>query len=428
FSESSYKLLDFLSGASTSKQLEVECKTKTERKITVSFSCSIFSKNTLDSQEFLWIGRDVTQQKKLELQLYQQLEQNRLLIEMTQRIRQSLSLENIIQTTVIEVRKLLKVEGVLCYRFSEENNGYILAHSFISNLIRKFQAASQNILIPNHFLPILEQGIITRVDDFNRSHLTTNLRKFRSRFDINSELIIPIIFQDFPIQSASQNNLWGVLIAYQFHRNRRWEEWEILLLEQLTTSIAVAIKQAELYEKLQIGNQELEQMTITDHLTLVVNRKFFDETLLKEWQRMRRESAPLSLILCDLDYFKRYNDTYGRLAGDTCLQEIAQTLNKIGRRSGDLVARYDGEKFAILLPKTDLEGAIFVSEQICSRVRSLQIPNDNSEISSYLTISVGVSSIIPEVPLVPKTLILRADQALHEAKINGGDRVFSAVN
>lgn len=426
-SENTVNLSDLLLDETYYNSFEVYCKTKTGREIIISFSCSILSRNPFECQELLWIGRDITKRKQLELQLNHQLEQNRLLSGMTQRIRQSLSLEQILQTTVAEVRRLLKVDSVLFYHFVSKNKGDIVANSSFS-LENKIDQLPGNVLIPPYFLPILEPGIIVSIDDENQAHLDSEIYKIWLEWGITSELIIPIITQNNSIELRTKNKLWGVLIACQLNQDRRWEKWEIRLLEQLATPIAVAIQQAELYERLKTANQELKKMAMTDGLTLVANHRFFEEMLSKEWNRLRREAGNLSLILCDVDYFKRYNDTYGHLAGDACLKKVAQALLEAVKRSGDLVARYGGEEFAILLPKTDLQGATLIAETVCSVVRSLQIPHENSPIEPYVTISLGVASTIPEPPLTPETLILRADLALYEAKNNGRNRVYTAPN
>jgi diguanylate cyclase (GGDEF)-like protein/PAS domain S-box-containing protein len=429
-SKNTMDLSDFILEKMHHNSFEVYCKTKTGKEIIISFSCSIFSRSPFERQELLWIGRDITKQKQLEQQLHHQLEQNNLLTGMTQRIRQSLSLEQILKTTVREVRQLLKVNGVLFYQITPKNEGNIEANSFSLNLAKQFNNLPKEALVPPYFLSVLEEGIIISIDDLNQSFLSANLRDWWLELGIYSELIIPIITKTSSISSlsSSEKKLWGMLIACQLTQSRRWEKWEVHLLEQLATPIAVAIQQAELYEQLKIANLELEKMAMTDGLTLVANRRFFDKIISQEWNRLRREVGTLSLIICDIDYFKRYNDIYGHLAGDSCLKKVAQVLQEEVKRSGDLVARYGGEKFAILLPKTDLEGAILVSEMICSKVRSLQIPHEKSLVAPYVTISIGVASTIPEPPLMPKTLILRADQALYEAKKNGRDRVFVAAN
>ncbi|HBK22287.1 MAG TPA: diguanylate cyclase, partial [Planktothrix sp. UBA10369] len=202
--------------------------------------------------------------------------------------------------------------------------------------------------------------------------------------------------------------------------------WEINLLEELALQIAIALQQAELYEKLQIANQELEQFAIEDGLTKLANRRHFDRVLDQEWNRCRREGKSLSLFLLDIDYFKQYNDHYGHLAGDICLQQVAQVLQNVIQRNPNLVARYGGEEFAVILPNTDSNGIVHLAEKIRQAVEALQVEHLKSGVSNYVTISIGVASLIPVEVLTPKTLICNADQALYKAKNNGRNCIVIA--
>ncbi|UBF24076.1 PleD family two-component system response regulator [Kovacikia minuta CCNUW1] len=174
---------------------------------------------------------------------------------------------------------------------------------------------------------------------------------------------------------------------------------------------------------LQAANQELQRLANLDGLTQVANRRRFDEYLEQEWRRLNREQSPLSLILCDVDFFKSYNDTYGHQAGDDCLRSIAHVLQTAATRPADVVARYGGEEFAIILPNTALEGAMQVAAEIQAGVKQLQIVHQDSQISPYVTLSLGVAMIIPRLGVSPAALIAAADQALYRAKANGRDRI-----
>ena len=125
--------------------------------------------------------------------------------------------------------------------------------------------------------------------------------------------------------------------------------------------------------RLAIANRELQQLALEDGLTRLANRRCFDEQLADEWQRLAREQQPLSLILCDLDHFKRYNDTFGHPAGDRCLIRVARALLNGPQRPADLVARYGGEEFAIVLPNTDSYGAWRIAQKIHRNIRALKI-------------------------------------------------------
>ncbi|MGA7934067.1 MAG: PleD family two-component system response regulator [Kovacikia sp.] len=175
---------------------------------------------------------------------------------------------------------------------------------------------------------------------------------------------------------------------------------------------------------LQTANQELQRLANLDGLTQVANRRRFDEYLEQEWRRLQREQSPLSLILCDVDFFKRYNDTYGHQAGDDCLRTIAKALQVAASRPADVVARYGGEEFALILPSTPLEGAVQVARDIQSGIKQLQLEHRGSRISPFITLSLGVTTIIPEPGLSSALLVAAADHALYQAKAEGRDRII----
>jgi diguanylate cyclase (GGDEF)-like protein len=187
-------------------------------------------------------------------------------------------------------------------------------------------------------------------------------------------------------------------------------------LEQLESAI-FDNKKAEI-ELLEM-NAKLHQVATTDGLTQVANRYCFDRYLQQEWQRSIRDRRPLSFILCDVDFFKQYNDHYGHQAGDECLQQVAQAIRKAVKRPADLVARYGGEEFVVILPETNQAGAIKVAERIQLELKKLQIPHAKSKVSDSVTLSLGLSSIIPSQVSSPDELVAEADAKLYEAKKSG---------
>ncbi len=176
-------------------------------------------------------------------------------------------------------------------------------------------------------------------------------------------------------------------------------------------------------EELRQANQKLRDLSISDSLTQIANRRRFDECLDTEWKRLIREENSLSLILCDIDYFKFYNDTYGHQAGDDCLVTVAQTIKKNVKRPADLVARYGGEEFAVILPNTPAEGAMHLAEAIRAKILGLKIPHASSKIDQYITLSLGVACAVPQSNSLPENIIAAADKALYEAKEKGRNRV-----
>jgi diguanylate cyclase (GGDEF)-like protein len=174
--------------------------------------------------------------------------------------------------------------------------------------------------------------------------------------------------------------------------------------------------------ELESANRELQRLASIDGLTKIANRRCFDKILESEWRRMTRDKQPLSLILCDIDFFKLYNDTYGHQGGDECLKAVAEILARNARRGGDVAARYGGEEFAVILPRTDARGAMRVAELIHSDLKAKAIRHAGSNVSKFVTISIGVAIAVSDTELSIEGLIGNADRALYQAKLEGRDR------
>jgi diguanylate cyclase (GGDEF)-like protein len=190
--------------------------------------------------------------------------------------------------------------------------------------------------------------------------------------------------------------------------------------EQLTTySQNLEVEVSKRTAALKQANQELHRLAMLDGLTRVANRRHFDEYLQQQWTLLTRLQQPLSLILVDVDEFKLYNDHYGHLAGDDCLKHMAQAISDAIMRPTDLVTRYGGEEFAIVLPFTTLDGAKQVAKTVKSAVYNLKLPHAKSSVSDRLTLSLGISCMVPQPEVSLKTLISTADVALYQAKGKG---------
>ena len=176
-------------------------------------------------------------------------------------------------------------------------------------------------------------------------------------------------------------------------------------------------KQAEI--KLKKLNRKLERLATIDSLTQVSNRREFNRYLNQEWFRHRRNRRPFSLIMCDVDFFKGFNDAYGHSAGDDCLFAVAQAIRSNLKRAPDFVARYGGEEFVVILPETDAKGALHVAESIRRQVFTLGIEHNVSAVAPVVTISLGVSTIVPEGTIDPEFFVNTADKALYQAKSKG---------
>jgi len=202
-----------------------------------------------------------------------------------------------------------------------------------------------------------------------------------------------------------------------------WQQEEVRVVPVTEDEVLVMIRditnRKRIEAELRAANERLEKLSLTDPLTTLANRRRLGDYLQHEWQRSLREQEPLSFILFDLDFFKRFNDTYGHQQGDDCLYQVAQAVTTVVSRSSDLVARYGGEEFAVVLSNTQLKGAFTIAQRICKAIRALQIPHISSEADQIVTASLGVSATVPTQGSKPNVLIRQADQALYAAKQAG---------
>jgi diguanylate cyclase (GGDEF)-like protein len=202
--------------------------------------------------------------------------------------------------------------------------------------------------------------------------------------------------------------LWGGLFASIF----------------LAGYVSIGIRRARLIDNLA---RDLDRMSREDPLTSIANRRVFDLRLRREWQQSTRTGAPMSLLMIDIDHFKRFNDSLGHQAGDECLKRVAGVLAETAARSTDLPARYGGEEFAVVLPVTDEAGAEQVAKTILYRVQRLNVLHPDSKTAPHVTISIGVATLIATSAKAESELVKVADRALYRAKKQGRNRVVVAV-
>ncbi len=194
------------------------------------------------------------------------------------------------------------------------------------------------------------------------------------------------------------------------------------LLEEKTRELdAKILELEELQHRLEESNKKLQHLSSVDGLTGLFNRRHFDDIFVAEWKSAVRRKKPMSIIIIDIDNFKAYNDSYGHIAGDICLQQVAKGLLCALRRPNDMVCRYGGEEFTVILPDADVIGAELVANRMRESVKGLQIPHSSSSTGGYLTISLGISTIIPEHGQSATVLLDAADKALYRAKAEGRD-------
>ena len=209
-------------------------------------------------------------------------------------------------------------------------------------------------------------------------------------------------------------NIIGMISSFFYEKHQR----NLFLLSSL-----IVIERKEL-EK---ANKKLKELSIKDPLTKIANRRFFSEFYKREWKRALRHNQPISIIMLDIDYFKKYNDSLGHQKGDKVLYQIAKTLNNFTRRAGDLVARYGGEEFIIVLSGTNNTYAFEIAEKIKQKISELKIHHPDSNVSNYLTLSFGISTTIPNKQKDFEDLIKKADDNLYKAKDKGRNRIENSI-
>lgn len=378
----------------------------------------------------LVVSTDITERQEAEQELWSHAERERMLRAIVQSLHECIDLEQVLECTVNQIREFLVSDRALIYRLENDGNyrvvmesvsppwqpllGTTINYSGLSEVITEMAAANY-----------LKIWSISNVD---KANIPINLRNKLDGLQVKSKLILPIIHRHPDLRSQpteSPNCLWGLLVIHQCDNTRGWQPEEIEALRSIATPIAVAIQQGELHAKLQTVNQELERLASLDGLTGVANRRQFDLHLKREWQRLLRETAPISVIMCDVDFFKAYNDTYGHQMGDECLKQIAKILENCAQRSTDLASRYGGEEFVIVLPNTGIKGALQVADKIQHQIRALEIEHQKSEVSGYVTLSLGVACQVPNHDRSPESLIKLADAALYEAKSKGRNCIIA---
>lgn len=393
------------------EEMEIQFLTKTEKILDISLKCSRLPRESYHSPDYIYVGRDITGKKQEERQMKLLLHRDQLLGMITRQIRQSLELKTILETTVTIIRQVFDSDRVLIYQLQSENDNIqvealapntpsLIAKNY--NLPPAWETLSETDFWEG-FIGILEQD----QNDPNNGWQT-----WLYHYGIKTCVMIPILLSN----NGYEPSLWGFLMIHQYHYSRLWEDWEIDLLKQFSEQLSIAIQQAQLY-------QQVQSLAISDGLTQLANRRYFNQYLIQEWQRHIREQNPIALILCDIDYFKQYNDTHGHLEGDRCLKAVSQCLQQAIQRPSDLVARYGGEEFAVILPNTDPEGALIVGHRLQQVMTSANIPHGRSNLSPYVTISLGVSCVIPSIHSPSEILIDLADQALYQAKKQGRNQL-----
>jgi|GEM_PF-2161107 len=323
----------------------------------------------------------------------------------------------------------------------------------ISNVVKS--SAHETLLTVSRKLVLHRVSCLVVVDDLSQRPIgmvtERDMVRLRS-MELNFEVITVRTAMSQPIITASPNDsLWVIHQQMQSHKVRRLplvksngalaglvtqtqmlellnpsEIYQVMRQMQATIDRQTADLQ-QLNRALKATNEELRRLVSIDELTQIQNRRSLNHHLEKEWRRALREQLPIAFILCDVDEFKAYNDTYGHGGGDECLLQVAQTLKRGVTRSHDVVARYGGEEFAILLPETDLAGAKRVARSLLTAINTLALPHEGSHVAPHLTLSLGVVAVPQAQHTTLDAMLSEADRLLYCSKARGRNTYTAGV-
>lgn len=362
--------------------------------------------------------RHAIDRHQVEQQLLRQAQYDRLLVQITQHIHQSLDLATILEAAVKDVRELLGCDRVLIYRFLEDWRGIMDVEAVIPPWLSALGDVVGDSCFTERYIEAYKRGRIHVVNDLDTAPVTSCYRDLLAHYQVKANLVVPIIVE---------GRLWGLLICHQCAHPRDWQDSEIELIKQISTQLAIAILQAELYQKAQAEIQERKAIEAQllyqarhDRLTHLPNRWFFEEQLRLTLSYAAEHPKYHYAVLClDIDRFKTLNDSLGHGTGDLFLQAFAQRLTRCVSPQ-DVVARLGGDEFAVLL--NDIEGiehAQAIAHQLQDR---LNHPFEIDHYTLYSTVSIGLVMGNPHYTS-SEELLRDADMAMYHAKTKGHNRI-----
>lgn len=258
---------------------------------------------------------------------------------------------------------------------------------------------------------------------FQRLTVVSPIKEIRELSQSFNNMITRLFTNFDKLQATNEQLIKAekILANYNKELEERVSERTLALQQEIKERKKTEEHLRKTESELRKANTMLKNLSRIDTLTQVANRRMFDEHLEREWRRSTREKQPLTLMMIDVDFFKRYNDHYGHQAGDKCLQKVSKILKEVVNRPMDLVARYGGEEFVIILANTDEEGAVSIAQKMQSRIQQASIVHEKSDYH-ILTMSIGIATARPDLSTKSNSLVAQADKALYQAKHNGRNR------
>lgn len=320
--------------------------------------------------------------------------------------------EKAVMTVIKEITKRKSMERAL--RESEEQYRFIAENS--SDMIGRLSREGKIIYISPSCKRILGYRNVELIGTNLYDKIHPEDRQYLFKQYGNPNELSGIVASSYRILNKNGNYIWAETTVRPVKDKSGKSSGMMFATRDVTARRTIE-------NQLRESNSLLRKLSSLDGLTEIYNRRAFDEFLLTEWDFACKHKTPLSLVLLDIDYFKQYNDTYGHIQGDECLKSVARELERFFHEKGYFAARYGGEEFAVVLPNTNAQKASQIAEEFQSVIKMMKIEHSNSKVSGIVTISIGLSCIIPMKQNDTKLLLELADRALYKAKQNGRNRI-----
>lgn len=420
------QLCSYKNLAKKEERYEIKLHHKGGKFVWVKLSINVLRDGDNQFKGYLCRAIDITDSKRMEKEIKQQNRREESLNRLTQVMRSSLNLKIVFSAAVEEIGKLFPVLSVQIVQYLSDEQRWLSWAEYRSPGA-DFTANSPESLEP---IKNLDHPRLLRFDGRNPvqtdrenpsiplkvpAHLTASSASHKKvKIDKNKidEFVQNCPGAWLPVPLYSHSEIWGSLSLVMQNPGHSWQESDLKLIYSFANQLSVAINQAELYQQLEEAKKKLKYLSGIDSLTQLLNRQSFNEYLYKKWEHLALERSPLSMVLCDLNYYPFYRESYGEHAAGQLLKQVAQAINAAVKNPNHLVSRYDETEFAVLLPKTNSARAVQLVETIQAKVDKIKLAPESRCDRQYLSVSFGIASTIPKSGHSPEQLPEAAEQAL----------------
>ncbi|MEA5521043.1 diguanylate cyclase domain-containing protein [Limnoraphis robusta] len=420
------QLCSYKNLSSQEERYEIKLYHKNSQFIWVKLSVNVLRDQDNQFQGYLCRAIDISDRKQMEQDIKQQNRREQALNRLTQVMRSSFNLEIVFAAAVEEIGRLFAVLSVQIVEYLSDEQCWLSRAEYRSPEAELALNSDQNL----EPIKKLDHPQLLRFDDrkilkFERdkssiplkvpAHITESLTS-NPEVKIDAHKIEQFMQNCpgawLPVPLYSQSEIWGSLSMVMKNPGYSWQESDLKLIYSFANQLSIAIHQASLYQQLEEAKKKLKYLSGVDSFTQLLNRQSFNDYLYKKWEHLCQESLPLSMVLCDLNYYQFYRETYGEHSAGQFIKQVAEAINTAVKNPHHIVARYDETEFAVLLPKAHSTQAVQLVETIQTKVEKIKLTPESRCEKQYLSMSFGIASTIPKPASSPEQLLEAAEQAL----------------